>query len=192
MVLRSMSWAADYLITTQYPGSSRQADRSPAGPAPPAHFRCSCAFLSGLRAHPGGRPPPPLDMRPQVVSGAPSWPGRPTLAWRTFAAWVRSPWGCPCSVTCPVRFSQAATRSHLVLYGVERRHTVSTPTRCVVFYTLARVESIDIGSFGPKPTTPNPASHNSIANDNRAWHQPFPEWWVDWMRKPLPVQIRKQ
>ena len=51
MVLNVASWAPDYLITTQHPGSSRKA-RSSAGPAPPAHFCCSCAFLPDLPANP--------------------------------------------------------------------------------------------------------------------------------------------
>lgn len=52
-MLRLVSWTPDYLITTQYPGSSRQAARSAAGSTTPAHFRCSCAFSSDLLAHPG-------------------------------------------------------------------------------------------------------------------------------------------
>lgn len=152
--------APDYLITTQYPGSSRQADRSPAGPASPAHFSLLLRFL--------------------VRPAGPPWPSTP------------SPPGSGHHRSAPAPLpgllgSRGQRRSYLP-GSVPRRE----PLHRVDFHTVERVESIDIGSFGPKPTTPNPASHDSIANDNRAWHQPFPEWWVDWMRKPLPVQIRKQ
>lgn len=94
--------------------------------------------MSGLRAHPGGRPPPPLDMRPQMVSGAPSWPGRPTLARRTFAAWVRrlgaalAPWPAQCgsrrqqhAVTWCCTASSAGTPCRLL-------HGVSFSTHCRV------------------------------------------------------------
>lgn len=121
MVFGLVSWAPDHLITTQHPGGSRQAARSPAGSAPPANFRCPRAFSSDLLAHPGLAH---LRRQGQVTMGL--------LPLRCQACLV---------------LADENDRACPTLYCLESQSTMSISARRVVYHTLARVESIDVGNF---------------------------------------------
>lgn len=109
------------LVHTSSPPARRIRPAPPACPTPPAHLRHSCAFSSDLLAHPGLTH---VRRQSQVALGLPLLHGQVCL--------VPTDGG---GRTCPA------------LYRVESQPTVSISTQSVVFHTLARIESIVIGSF---------------------------------------------